>query len=165
MWGNNCILGGDFNSILCDTPGADNLDREGAGRVPNRQNSRAINEWIISGMVLDPFRTLYPHTREFLYIQFRGQNVGNREAPRISKSRLDFFLISPDILDMVNKVKYEDRIGSDFDHKEVTLEIGKKTKGAKITIYDSTLNDAVAMDAVNMVVYESLATNLVHILV
>jgi exonuclease III len=162
MWGNTCILGGDFNTILCDTPGAENLDRDGVGRVPNRQNSRLINEWITSGIFIDPFRALYPHTREFSYIPFRGQNVGNREIPRISKSRLDFFLVSPNILDVINKVTYEDRIGSDFDHKEVTLEIGKKTKGAKITIYDSTLNDEIACDAVNMVVYESLATNLLH---
>jgi hypothetical protein len=162
LWGNPCILGGDFNTILSDTPGVDNLDRDGAGRVPNRQNSRIINEWITSGIFIDPFRALYPHTREFSYIPFRGQNAGNREAPRISKSRLDFFLVTPNILDVINKVTYEDRIGSDFDHKEVTLEIGKKTKGAKITIYDSTLNDETANDAVNMVVYESLAVNLTH---
>jgi exonuclease III len=38
QWGNCCIIGGDFNTIIDNGIGNDNLDREGAGRVPNRQN-------------------------------------------------------------------------------------------------------------------------------
>jgi hypothetical protein len=63
-----------------------------------------------------------------------------------SKTRLDFFLVSPEILDWISSVKYEDRLGSDFDHKEVVLKLGGNSKGPKVTIYDSTLNDAVAYD-------------------
>jgi exonuclease III len=57
QWGNVNIIGGDFNTILSDQEGVDNLDREGNGRVPNRQNSRIINRWTEDGFLLDPFRT------------------------------------------------------------------------------------------------------------
>jgi exonuclease III len=70
QWGNACIIGGDFNTIICRDAGADNLDREGGGRVPNRQNSLVINEWIANGILLDPFRVLYPEKKEVSYIPF-----------------------------------------------------------------------------------------------
>jgi hypothetical protein len=33
-WGNPIILGGDFNTILCEDVGRDNIDREGGGAGP-----------------------------------------------------------------------------------------------------------------------------------
>jgi hypothetical protein len=69
--------------------------------------------------------------------------VRNNNANYVS-SRLDFFLISPAILDNICKVKYEDRIGADFDHKEVVIYIGRGGNKGKITVYDSTLEDPVA---------------------
>jgi exonuclease III len=98
QWGNDCIIGGDFNTIICRDVGVDNLDREGAGRIPNRQNSLVINEWIANGTLLDPFRVLYPERKEVSYIPFRTQPNGNRQVFGNGKSRLDFFLISPSLL-------------------------------------------------------------------
>jgi exonuclease III len=115
------IIGGDMNTILSDEMGDHNLDRIGAGRIPNVQNSRVINDWINSGFAVEPFRALYPLQKEVSYILFRLRNNNNRYGC----SRLDFFLISPTILDRVNKVKYEDRIGADFDHREVVLQLGR----------------------------------------
>jgi exonuclease III len=31
QWGNECIIGGDFNTIICRDAGMENLDREGGG--------------------------------------------------------------------------------------------------------------------------------------
>jgi hypothetical protein len=76
------------------------------------------------------------------------------------KSRLDFFLISPSLLDSVHDVSYEDRLSSDFDHKEVVLKMGNKERGKRVTIYDSTINDAMADVKVMFIVYESLVGNL-----
>jgi exonuclease III len=115
------IIGGDMNTILSDEMGENNLDRIGVGRVPNVQNSRVINDWISRGFAVEPFRALYPMQKEVSYIPFRLRNNTNRYGC----SRLDFFLISPTILDRVNKVKYEDRIGADFDHKECVLYTGR----------------------------------------
>jgi len=62
------IIGGDFNTIL-DQEGTDeNLDRIGKGRVPNRQNSNILNKWIRDGNMVDPYRALYPETREISYV-------------------------------------------------------------------------------------------------
>jgi exonuclease III len=136
----NFILGGDMNTILCNDNGVQNLDRIGPGRTPNVQNSRVINEWIRTGFAIDPFRALYPMQREVSYIPFR---VRNNNVKYVS-SRLDFFLISPTILDNICKVKYEDRIGADFDHKEVVISTGRGGSKSKVTVYDSTLEDPVA---------------------
>jgi exonuclease III len=159
QWGNDCIIGGDFNTIICRDAGIDNLDREGGGRLPNRQNSVVINEWIANGTLLDPFRVLYPEKKEVSYIPFRVQPNGNRPVLGNGKSRLDFFLISPTLLDSVRDVTYEDRLSSDFDHKEVVLKMGNREKGKRVSIYDSTINDVMADVKVRFSVYESLVGN------
>jgi exonuclease III len=162
-WGNINIIGGDFNTILSDQLGAENLDREGLGRVPNRQNSKIINDWVLDGLLLDPFRTLYSQTREYSCVPFRGQYDANTGMSRFSKTRLDFFLVSPELIDNVDVVKYEDRLGSDFDHREVTLKLGRRSRSKKVTIYDSTINDMAADDMVMVAIYEGLVDNLTKI--
>ncbi len=62
--GNKFILGGDFNTIINQSIGNENLDREGNGWVPNSQNSRIINEWLEEGWTVEPFRTMYPLQKE-----------------------------------------------------------------------------------------------------
>ncbi len=160
QWGNKGVLGGDFNTILSSQGGDQNLDREGIGRVPNVQNSRVLNEWLTNGIVVDPYRAMYPENRVVSYIPFRMRNARVNEVSRYGCTRLDFFLISPDLLDSVNTVSYEDRLGSDFDHKEVILKRGRKSNGSRIMIKDSTLNNEIADDAVLMTVYENLVNNL-----
>jgi hypothetical protein len=163
QWGNSCILGGDFNTIQDNRIGYDNIDREGGGRILNKQNSRIINDWIEIGVFLDPFRALYPKVKEMSYMPFRARVTGRVDETPIGKSRLDLFLISPELLDSVDRVKYEDRLGSDFDHREVTLKLGHKGIGVKVTIHDSTLQDITAEDMVRMAVYENVANNLVTV--
>ncbi len=46
-------------------------------------------------------------------------------------TRLDFYLISESVLGDTRLVVYEDRLGTDFDHKEVTLKLGKSKVGEK----------------------------------
>ena len=47
-----------------------------------------------------------------------------RRNDGFGKSRLDFFLMDKTILGWVKNVWYEDRLGRDFDHKEVTMKLG-----------------------------------------
>jgi hypothetical protein len=54
------IIGWDFNTILSTEEGMNNVDRIGEGRTPNSQNSRIVNERIIEGFAIDPFRAMYP---------------------------------------------------------------------------------------------------------
>ena len=74
-FGNEVILGGDFNTIL-DNSEVGNLDREGGGRTPNIQNSRVINSWITNGEFIDPFRALFPEKNEVSHVAFRENKVG-----------------------------------------------------------------------------------------
>ncbi len=79
MWGNKCIIGGDFNTIICQTNGNANLDGEGEGRIPNLQNSKVINKWIDDNLLVDPFRVLYPELKEISYLSFRKEGGGKIE--------------------------------------------------------------------------------------
>ncbi len=153
------IIGGDFNTILCTDPGVANIDRKGDGRVPNPHNSRAINNWIRDGFAIDPFRALYPFATEVSTIPFRSVRH-NEEGVRYVHNRLDFYLVSQDILGKIDKIVYEDRLGSDFDHKEVTLHLGRKSKVNRLNIFNSTLKDLLSDDIGTLAVYETLDTHL-----
>jgi exonuclease III len=112
-----------FNSVFFLRPApnfrVDCIDREGEGNIPNIANLRVINEYIREGFWVDPFRILYPERKESSFISFR------RDI-NIVKNRLDFFLVSPGMVPAVSNVAYENRLGLDFDHKEVTLRIGRQ---------------------------------------
>ncbi len=159
-WGNKCIIGGDFNTILSTERGIRNLDREGGDRVPNRQNSNVLNDWIRENILLDPFRALYPETKEYSYIPFRNRGRDGRVDIVYGKTRLDFFLISPDVLGSVKSVTYEDRLGADLDHKEVRMGVGQRKNSSKVSIRDSTLDDVMTMDNGVVAVYEAIANHL-----
>ena len=174
QWALPYIIGGDFNTILDRSLGEGNLDREGLGRVPNARNSEAIGHWIEHGDCIEPFRALYPEQKEtsFMYIPFRGGRAG---GVNYSRSRLDFFLIKRELIELVKKVKYEDRLGNDFDHKMVTLTIGK-CGGVigQVKIYNNTLEhklsktigDAYILDTINnhLRVREEEVTNRIGII-
>jgi len=135
-WGLPYIVGGDFNTILDHSAGEGNMDREGGMRIPNHRNGEVIQEWIQTGTAIDPFRALYPEQREFSYVPFR--HVVNRDGI-LGKSRLDFFLIDRELIDVVARVKYGDKISNDFDHKMVNLIIGKRKAGQRVRIFNDTL--------------------------
>jgi predicted transcriptional regulator len=157
--GNKFITGGDFNTIINQSIGHENLDREGNGRVPNSQNSRIINEWIGEGWAIEPFRTMFPLQRETSYIPFRmDRRTGG--GVKYGKTRLDFFLISPEFMEVINKVKYEGRLSSDFDHKEATLYLGKRGGSLKLTVSDRVLDDILSEYVGYLAVYESISTHL-----
>jgi hypothetical protein len=75
-------------------------------------------------------------------------------------NRLDFFLTSPNVIESIKKVVYEDRLGADVDHKEVIMHFGKKIRGCKITIFDSTQKDLLSYTVGTLAVYEMLCAHL-----
>ncbi len=157
--GQSFIIGGDYNTILCNELGEGNVDRKGDGRVPNPYNSRIINQWIAEGFAFDPFRVMYPLQREVSHVPFRSVRDDRGEIKYV-KNRLDFFLTNQNVLENTAKVVYEDRLGADFDRKEVVLHLGKKIKGCKITIFDSTLKDLLSDTVDILAVYEMLCSHL-----
>ena len=97
-------------------------------------NSRYLNNWIIDGNVLDPFRVLYPERTEFSYTSFR-------RADNIGKNRLDFYFVSRNILGDIRNIMYEDRLGRDFD-PQVKMVLGKGKGVHKEDIYKETINSS-----------------------
>jgi hypothetical protein len=160
QWGNKCILGGDYNTILSQERGPANLDCIASDWIPNLQNSNIINGWINRGLLIDPFRSLYPEEREVSYVSFKGE-VDREGGRKTGRTRLDFFLISPEYIDWVDKVRYEDRLGADFNHKEVIMKLGRNRSTGRRIIYDSTLEDEMATYVGIMAVYDSIEHNLV----
>jgi len=102
-----------------DRDGENSLDRSGYGHCPNPRNSKILRDWVNEGTVFEPFRAIYPDRVEHSYTSFRREN-------NFGKNRLDLFLISADLLDKVENVIYEDRLGRDFDHKAVSIKFGKR---------------------------------------
>ena len=99
-------------------------------------NSRYLNNWIIDGNVLDPFRVLYPERTEFSYTSFR-------RADNIGKNRLDFYFVSRNILGDIRNIMYEDRLGRDFD-PQVKMVLGKGKGVHKEDIYKEPIKSSEA---------------------
>ena len=132
-----------------------NIDKYGGGLIPNIENSREINKWINEWRVVDPFRVRYPDVVEYSYVSFRRND-------EFGKSRLDFFLMDKTILGWVKNVWYEDRLGRDFDHKEVTLRLGGIVEKRNETIYKSTTSDIRAKYVGKCALYDILNEHLVE---
>jgi hypothetical protein len=68
------VIGGDFNTILDQRLGGENIDREGDGNIPNKRNPDFINGEINNGFWVDPVRIIYPERKEASFVAFRGDN-------------------------------------------------------------------------------------------
>jgi len=78
-----------------------------------------------------------------------------------SRTRLDFYLVSLEVLEVTKKVKYEDRLGNDFDHKLVTLSHGKGEGGqGRLTIHNSTLEHIVSDTLGTVYLFDALNNHL-----
>jgi exonuclease III len=130
------VVGGDWNTVLDDGRGAENLDLEDRDHIPQKENGRILREWLERGGYCEPFRRKYPMSNKMSYIPFRTRRrVGNAwVAENYGKSRLDFYIISEELMGEVESVFYGDRLSRDFDHLEAVLRLGRR-KAAKETIY------------------------------
>ena len=147
------IIGGDFNTVLDHRQGIENLDKVNGGVIRNIENSREINSWQQGWRLVDPFRAKYSMVQEYSYISFRRNNEYGR-------SRLDFFMVDRDIMSWIKNIVYEDRLGRDFDHKEVTLILGKNGKRRNENIYKEKIIDIHAKYAGTCAMYDILNEHL-----
>jgi exonuclease III len=73
---NKWIVGGDFNTLLDMDRSIENLDRLGAGRIPNKVNGEFINEWIAEGGgQLNPFGHCILRKGRYLLYRIGGWEV------------------------------------------------------------------------------------------
>jgi len=124
------IIGGDFNTVLDERTGAENLDLEDRDHIPQRENGRILREWLEEGNYVEPFRKKYPNATAMSYKPFRSRRrVDNGwENVNYSKSKLDFFIMSESLFHEVTSVFYGERLSRHFDHVEAILKIGKGAK-------------------------------------
>ena len=74
-----------------------------------------------------------------------------------------FFLIHKDLIGFVKRVRYEDRIGYDFDHKMVTLQLGGMSFKPIEKVYNSTLEHFLAEKLGTFEIYDTLNNHSVPI--
>ncbi len=115
-----CILGGDWNAIQSCLPLASNIDVLNMQALPN---------------ITDPFRVLFPNKLGYTYAP-RGNTRNNR-------SRLDFFIISNNIVPLVTNCWIKPSVQSRlFDHKAVFLDfMVVKPMSSRPNITNRILND------------------------
>jgi exonuclease III len=117
----NLVIGGDWNTTWDRRPVIENIDTFCMAGLPNAKNSELLENMCNEFGLIDPFRAPYPDRREYTYLPF-----GN---VRLNRSRLDFFVISNTMLDVVHDCTVDCSLKCKlFDHKCVTLTIHKKVQ-------------------------------------
>jgi exonuclease III len=113
------VCGGDWNATFCINNVPENIDCLNMARPPNIGHSQKIHEICDTFSLTDPYRHLYPDTREFTYVP--------RYAGAMNKSRIDFFLISDSICDHVFDCTISSGLQNKlFDHKVISCMFNKK---------------------------------------
>jgi hypothetical protein len=63
------ICGGDWNCTFSSSPLLENIDCHKMSRLPNLMHSRLVNEMCNELNLMDPYRFLYPGSKEFAMSQ------------------------------------------------------------------------------------------------
>jgi exonuclease III len=132
----NIIIGGDWNTTWDRRPVNSNIDTFCMSGLPNAKNSELLERLCMRFSLTDPFRALYPDKRDFTYAPFGDV--------RLNRSRLDFFIVSNNILDQVNDCVISNAPRCKlFDHKSVRLELFRPPilKAQKNIISNAFLKD------------------------
>ena len=122
------VIGGDFNSLISPLPPSLNIELDNHPTLPNPIGSKFISDWMLTDNLIDPFRFLHYDRKEFSY-EKKIRNV-------VSKSRIDFFLLSQDLCPLLKDANYKYMSRSRFDHKYCffsTLDTHKKIKKPNIS--------------------------------
>jgi hypothetical protein len=103
--------------------------------VPNSAHSKKIRKICNNFELYDPFRTLFPNRTDFSYSPWGPL--------RRNRSRLDFFLVSKNIMGNVEECFIgNNTLSKLFDHKAIFLSFNKATSYSnRPTISNGVLRD------------------------
>ena len=149
------IIGGDWNTTYSTENIENNPDCLNMVDVPNRRHSLRIAELCTTLRLTDPYRYLWPNKKVFSYVP--------RNILRNNRSRIDFFLISTNLLPAVSACSIDIKNPSKiFDHRPILLDFTKniKKKTNSLTISNWIINDPDIDIVVKISVIE---TYLIHI--
>ncbi len=150
------IMGGDWNTVFSCLPLAGNIDVLNMSALPNPSNSKKIKDLCATFKLTDPYRILYPMRNKYSYALW-GNSRDNR-------SRIDFFLVSENIVQSVDECLIKPSVQSKlFDHKAIVLSFKKrKPIVSRPTISNKILRDPDIEIVVKLAAYEcyvQLSTN------
>jgi exonuclease III len=108
------IIGGDWNTTYDKRDNRVNIDILNTANIPSARRSTWLNRLCDDIGLCDPYRHFYPDTNEYTYVPFA--------AGAINRSKLDFFLISTNLLEQCVNCRIPHSLTTSlFDHKQVTL--------------------------------------------
>ena len=129
------IICGDFNTVQNEK-----LDYFNYKTINNKKSHEKILQIKENYCLVDPFREMYPSLKRYTW----------RKKSPIQQARLDYFLVSQDLLTSVNKCSIEGSYRS--DHSMITLDISfvHFQKGKPLWKHNnSLLNDKDYLKAIN----------------
>jgi exonuclease III len=134
------IIGGDWNTTYSTDSSKNNIDIYNMSRPPSIIRSGWLSEVCASHGLIDPYRAVYPVTKDYTYTP---------HGTKKNRSRLDFFLISNDILNHVKKCSISDSPSIMlFDHKSISLDFTKDKVFSKLYINRTILSNPRTDDVV-----------------
>ncbi len=134
------IIGGDWNTTYSTDNSKNNIDIYNMSRPPSIIRSGWLAEVCASHGLIDPYRAVYPVTKDYTYTP---------HGTKKNRSRLDFFLISNDILNHVKKCSISDSPSIMlFDHKSISLDFTKDKVFSKLYINRTILSNPRTDDVV-----------------
>ncbi len=147
------ILGGDWNATMDPRNSDSNIDTLNTAGIPSQRRSNRLIKLCQDNNLGDPFRHFYPDKREFTYIPF--------PAASVNRSRLDFFLISKQLLNVCINCRIPNSLSSiSFDHKPVYLLFRRDNPYKKQCINDLILKDDDLQGIVGINVIETYINHL-----
>ena len=118
------LICGDFNLTLDQQ-----LDTYNYRNINNPNSKKTISENLEYFNLTDPFRELYPDLRKYTW----------RKKNPIKQARLDFFLISNNLMFMVRKIDIENSYRSDHSGVVLHMKINELKKGPGLWKFNNLL--------------------------
>jgi exonuclease III len=142
------ILGGDWNATFSSLPIDENPDVLFMRQLPSITRSRNVGELCERFELTDPFRILHPDVRDFTY--------NPSGAIRKNRSRIDFFLVSNDLITKVNSCTIAQGFcNKTFDHKPIFLSFKRKKTRSRPIVHNCTVDNVMAQHIVKLAVHKT----------
>ena len=113
----NILISGDFNAVSDNRKltvrSKINLDVKNMKQIPNPVHSNILAEWANSHFLFDIFRTQNPEKKTYSHFPFNKRDN--------SRSRIDLILGSPNLINLITNIKYNNIPTLLFDHTPLTF--------------------------------------------
>jgi exonuclease III len=115
------IIGGDWNCTYSSEAVRSNPDVFNMQNIPNKRHSELLSTLCDDLSLADPYRVKFPNKNEYSYVP--------SDPTKKNRSRLDFFLVSRNILGAVTSVSILPGLQNKlFDHRAIRIEFSVKPK-------------------------------------